>query len=96
MPSGSGAVRGGFTPDLAGNYVGQLVVTNNNGVSSDPCEVTLESIPSEDLWVEMYWTESGDDMDLHLLAPGGTIESNKDCYFANCVSSDGEVDSIGV
>ena len=87
MPSGSGAVRAGFTPDLAGDYVGQLVVTNNNGVSSDPCEVTLESIPSEDLWVEMYWTESNDDMDLHLLAPGGTIESNKDCYFANCVSS---------
>ncbi|MDP6933452.1 MAG: hypothetical protein QGG40_11080 [Myxococcota bacterium] len=84
MPSG-GANRTGFVPDLAGDYVGQLVVTNESGVQSDPCEATLESIPAEDLWVEMYWETDGDDMDLHLLAPGGSIESNSDCYFMNCV-----------
>jgi hypothetical protein len=82
---GDGSVRAGFMPDLAGDYVGQLIVTNDNGDESEPCQVTLESIPAEDLWVEMYWDRQPDDMDLHLLKPGGSLESNGDCYYMNCV-----------
>ena len=83
---GDGAIRGGFIPDLAGDYVGQLIVTNSNGDVSEPCEVTLESIPAEDLWVEMYWSEPQDDMDLHLVRPGGQYENQQDdCYYQNCV-----------
>lgn len=37
------------------------------------------------LAVVLTWQLSGDDMDLHLLAPGGTLETESDCYFANCV-----------
>ena len=88
MPTGTGPNRSGFLTDLAGTYVGQLIVTNDRGESSDPCTAELEAIPSEDLWIEMYWTRSGDDMDLHLLAPGGSIGTTSDCHWTNCTPSD--------
>ncbi len=92
MPSGSSSsmplgadIRSNFTPDLAGDYVGRLVVTNEDGVNSEPCETTLEAKPGQALWVEMFWESPGDDMDLHLLAPGGTFNNDlNDCYYMNC------------
>jgi hypothetical protein len=83
IPSG-GANRRGFVPNLAGEYVGQLIVTNSLGISSDPCFATLDAIPGGNLWIEMFWVHSGDDMDLHLVAPGGSIVSDLDCYYGNC------------
>lgn len=63
---------------------GQLVVTTDAGETSDPCTVEVEVIPTAGLWIEMFWSQSGDDMDLHLLAPGGSLETNRDCYYSNC------------
>lgn len=85
MPGGTGATRSGFTPDLAGDYTAILVVGTADGRSSDPCEVTLQAVPGEAIWVELFWSHANDDMDLHLLRPGGSLVSNGDCYYANCV-----------
>ncbi len=83
MPGGASANRS-FTPDLAGEYVGRLVVRTSDGRTSAPCETTLTAVPVENLWIEMYWQYADDDMDLHLVRPGGSLLSNDDCYFANC------------
>jgi len=83
MPGGT-ANRRGFTPDVAGEYVGQLIVTDNDGLVSEPCLTTLEATAGDGLWVEMFWTNSGDDMDLHLLDDGGVLATDSDCYYANC------------
>ena len=83
MPGGT-ANRRGFTPDVAGEYIGELVVTDNDGLISEPCYATLNATAGDGLWVESFWTNSGDDMDLHLLDDGGVLTTDSDCYFANC------------
>ncbi len=86
MPAGA-SNRYPFTPVLAGTYVGELIVTNDAGLVSDPCEATLEAVPTESLWVEMFWEQPQDDMDLHILAAGGSLETRDDCYYSNCTSA---------
>jgi len=94
MPSGT-ANRRGFTPDVAGEYVGQLVVTDDDGLISEPCIATLEATAGDGLWVEMFWTHSGDDMDLHLVNPGGSLVTDSDCYYANCTWGGLDWGSVG-
>ncbi|MEO0602486.1 MAG: hypothetical protein AAF211_13675 [Myxococcota bacterium] len=88
MPAGSDTSpdRPGFVADLVGTYTGQLVVTDDRGVSSDPCSVDLEAVPATELWVEMFWERNLDDMDLHVVRGDGTLESDDDCHWANCRS----------
>ena len=86
MPDG-GSDRYDFAWDLVGTYVGQLIVTNEYGVASEPCVTILNTTTDDDLWIEMYWETAHDDMDLHLLAPGGTKNSMEDCHWANCTGA---------
>ena len=83
MPVGS-ANRRNFVPDVAGEYIGELIVVDDDGLESEPCEATLTATAGEGLWVETFWTHSGDDMDLHLLDDGGALMMPSDCYYANC------------
>lgn len=85
MPAG-GANRVGFTPDMVGEYEAELIVKNSIGEFSDPCYTTLEAYAGGDLWIEMFWTHSGDDMDLHLLRPSGALTTSGDCYYGNCTT----------
>ena len=85
MPGGTTADRNGFVADVVGEYVAELVVANEDGVESEPCYATLTAVPSQSLWVEMYWELNQDDMDLHLVDAGGGLRSDSDCYYANCV-----------
>lgn len=85
MPRG-GARRTDFAWDLAGMYIGELVVVNEYGVESEPCDAELIADPDDGLWIELYWTHSGDDMDLHLVEPGGSLWGSTDCHWENCVS----------
>ena len=79
----------GFTPDLAGTYAFELVVTNDRCIQSDPCRVELEAVPKENLWIELSWEHPYDDMDLHLISNDAQFESEGDCYYGNCVSDYG-------
>lgn len=87
MVGGTASVVNNFIPDLAGDYTGRLVVTNQAGLT-DSCEVVLNAIPAQNLWVEMFWQFPDEDMDLHLIAPGENWQqaktTDRDCYYANC------------
>ena len=90
-----------FFVDLAGEYVFHLVVTDDLGFTapSNSCPqndavILVNSLPDEDIHVELTWTTPGDanetdtegtDVDLHFRHPNGQRwnQSPWDCYFAN-------------
>ena len=82
-----------FIPDIVGDYLLELLVTDENGRTA-VCATPIEAQPYGGLWVETYWDLPGD-IDLHLLHPSGgdpNLSSSWmsrpwDCYYSNMTPS---------
>lgn len=74
-----------ITPDIVGNYLLELLVTDENG-EEDTCRTTVRAVTQEGLRVEMFWLEDESDMDVHVLHPDGTrwFHPVWDCYWSSC------------
>ena len=70
--------------DILGTYIVELTVTDSTGLMSEYSSATMvEVIPYENLMVEVSWDVAGTDLDLHLVAPGGTYYGELDCFYGN-------------
>jgi hypothetical protein len=71
--------------DVAGVYEIQLVVTDFNGVSSEPEACTVNIVPDEKLYIALSWDTTDTDLDLHLVPEGNSMWGCMDCFFCNPV-----------
>lgn len=72
--------------DVAGTFEISLTVTDVNGTtSSNNAVVVLNAVPTEGLHIQLTWSASSNDMDLHL-GRGSNPDwcAIDDCYYANC------------
>jgi hypothetical protein len=67
--------------DVAGLYEIQLVVTDFNGLVSEPdiCEVNV--VPDEDLYIALSWDTNNADLDLHLVPAGSRLWGPLTCFW---------------
>jgi len=91
-PSPRNRAETNFTPDIAGEYLLRVTVTDDDGETAS-CETTVLAFSDEGLRVEMFWNTGGSsDMDIHLAREEASRWfSSDDCYYANCNASDGDV-----
>ena len=91
--SAAGIVQG---LDVAGTFVVRLTVSDSTGaVSTNDARVTLNAVPTEGLHVQLSWSASVDDIDLHL-GKGTSPDwcSTQDCYYGNCTYSPPNWDTV--
>lgn len=89
LPMSEGVEVKDFQPDLFGDYKLKLTVQNSYGIENST-EAIVKAVPKQKLWIEMFWSVAGDDMDLHLLRGGKTWKESQgkndlDCSFQNCI-----------
>ncbi|MFO0711340.1 MAG: Ig-like domain repeat protein [Sandaracinus sp.] len=83
-PSPANSGRATFVPQLAGEYVLELSVRDDDG-NVATCTTLVQAIATEGLRVEVFWNTDGTDMDTHLMRPDGrTWFTEEDCYYGNC------------
>jgi hypothetical protein len=86
-PSPPNAARATFVPQLAGEYLLELAVRDDDG-NVATCTTLVRALATEGLRIEVFWNTDGTDMDTHLMRPGGTRWfTDEDCYYANCRGS---------
>lgn len=72
-----------FWADLAGEYVVELTVQNEQGTwDSTPDEVVITVLPLDGFYVELSWDEAND-LDLHLMDASAVLFGAGDCNFCN-------------
>ncbi|MFM2152839.1 MAG: hypothetical protein RL199_1274 [Pseudomonadota bacterium] len=84
--SGADGPNPSFVPEVAGDYVVQLVVTDAAGLESRPVRVTVTAVTSDGLRVELTWNQTPAniaDLDLHVLRPGDALDGPDDCFGDN-------------
>lgn len=69
--------------DVAGVYEVQLIVTDFNGVSSEPAKCEANIVPDEQLYIALSWDTGESDLDLHLVPGGNAMWGCMDCFFCN-------------
>ncbi len=90
-PSSPTSATTAFFVDLAGTYVLTLTVTDNEGATAS-CTVTIDSVPWQDLHVEVLWDTVYGDVDAHMTcascaAATSWYTSENDCYYANTTAA---------
>lgn len=71
-----------FTPDALGTFRLALVVEDDDGGVSEEAPLFVQSVPPSNLQVQIEWgeTQPGADIDVHLIAPGGSYWTESDCF----------------
>lgn len=73
--------------DLAGDYVFDLTVKNEDGVWDDsPDRVRITAVPTDGFYVQLAW-DAPNDLDLHLMDGASPLFSGGDCSYCNLTPS---------
>ncbi len=73
------------TPLFCGEQLVKCVWSNDEGQYVLVTRVITEGCIEPDIRVGLTWTELGDDFELHLVRPGGQINTQDDCTWTTCV-----------
>jgi hypothetical protein len=71
-----------FVPDVLGNYIVQLTVTDSLALV-DFADVTVQAGAHEMLRADLSWGVNAGDVDLHLVPTGAAVFSDADCSFVH-------------
>lgn len=83
-PSAATPSKASLYAELDGDYVVELVTSDQYGCDSAPVQTKLHVASTGKVHVQLTWPESYGDIDLHFLGPGGSMDSSSDCYYGNC------------